>query len=232
MEITSPLYHGTTASNVYAIAVEGFRIGDIRHGRERGRGLYLSTLSGAAMWGDYLVKCELAAGTRILWHEEVDRSVIKYLSREFGRGVLSPDFWKVLPANKQLKRTEITALFHHFIHEAYFKTLRKRNKRDDLLRSCFSRIYSELRAHGFDGVCINWPDSPELMLFNPSQAKVLSIHTWSFQPTTDRMRFWDFPYDEGVILSKPIGLQTLEEIQKRGRVDEGLSDDELGKEPE
>ena len=69
---------GTYPECVYAIMTEGFKIGNICWGRERGRGLYLSTLAGSLRWGDYVVKCRLKRGFRILWQ------------REYGAGILRP----------------------------------------------------------------------------------------------------------------------------------------------
>ncbi|MFC1812341.1 hypothetical protein ACFL03_06570 [Thermodesulfobacteriota bacterium] len=191
--------------------------------------MYLTTLSGAVIYGDYLVKCELIPGTQILWHSEPDPKVIKFLIREFGRGILSPDFWKALPTNKQLKKREVAELFHYMIRETYLKTWRNRMKRSDLFSRNFSRIYSQLKLHGFDGICIDWPEGgPELVLFNPSQVKALSFHTWSLRPTTDTDQFWDSPYDDAIILSKPIGLKSLKEIQDKGREEDRLDEEEIG----
>ncbi len=112
-------YHGTTALSAVCIEVEGFRLLDerVRHwGRGYlGHGIYLSRSLPTARWfrleGPYVLEVALGPGTKVLRVEgSYDPRRIRSLRREFGRGILSPDFEKAIPRNKELRPRELIDL--------------------------------------------------------------------------------------------------------------------------
>ena len=215
--INNILYHGTRAENVYSIAEEGLKIGERFWGQCSGHGLYTSSRSGAALWGDYIVKCKLAQNSRIINTSEPDKKVINYLKREFGKGILSPDFWKILPKNKQLTKNEIISLYSYLVKSPYNSTIKKRKKLLPLLYTNLSRINKQLRYFNIDGIKIDQHNYIEIFIFNPSNVEVISLHSLLLNPNLDTFKkkcdFWDNPYDEGILLSNPLDLKTLKEIQ-------------------
>ncbi|MEA1981108.1 MAG: hypothetical protein U9N54_09065 [candidate division Zixibacteria bacterium] len=117
MSIEIIYYHGKEERFACSIMTEGFRLGNEGWGNGWGNGLYLSgTLSFASDWGAIIIVCELTKGTRILWHSNYEPNTILYLKKEFGAGIVKPDFWKQIPRNKQLKRKEIISLWNYLIN--------------------------------------------------------------------------------------------------------------------
>lgn len=173
-------YHGTQGYCVHSIMTQGFRLDHEMWGRGWGNGVYLSgTEEFASLWGDVIVRCELKAGSKILWHDDYDRKIVAYLKREFGVGILKPDFWKVLPKNKQLTKPEIIAVWNYLMANHY---LGRRVFERGLLRELqqqYSRVYEQLKRHKFDGVGFREVDWPEMLIFNPSMVRPVSVHRWS-----------------------------------------------------
>jgi len=200
-------FHGTGAAAAASILTDGFHLGRERWGRGLGRGVYLSGSSRfAATWGEFIVVCELAPGTRILWHAEPDPRVIASLRREFGRGVTGPDFWKYLPANKQLCGHELVHLWNHLLSTAYLGPRHFRRGRFDRLCDNYPRIYEHLRRHGYDGVGFRDDDWPEMLVFNPSRVLPKAVHRWR---------------RAGAALGAPIPAWRLRAMQQRAaRADE------------
>lgn len=158
----------------------GFSLENERWGRGWGNGVYLSgTDDFASTWGKMIICCQLQAGTRLLWHENYDRKVIDSLRREFGKSIVSPEFWKLLPRNKQFTRNEIIQLWHYLVTRCYESPRRFRAGRFERLLKNYSRIYEQLRRHGYDGVGFRGTDWPEILVFNPARVQPLSAHRWS-----------------------------------------------------
>jgi hypothetical protein len=177
---TACYYHGTDGKSAWLIMSQGFSLANERWGRGWGNGVYLSgTDDFAATWGRIIIRCRLQAGTRLLWHEDYDRKVIDSLRREFGKAVLSPEFWKVLPHNKQFRRNEITQLWHYLVDRCYESPRRFRFDRLGRLQKNYSRIYEQLRRHGFHGIGFRGAGWPEILVFNPARVKPVSAHRWS-----------------------------------------------------
>ncbi len=148
-------------------------------GRGWGNGVYLSgTEEFAGLWGSIILRCELKEGCRLLWHEEYDRNVIAYLKREFGAGILRPDFWRALPRNKQLTRQEIVAVWNYLMKKHYLGRRAYEKGLMHQLQRQYSRIYEQLKRHRFDGVGCREADWPEMLIFNPSMVKPVSVHRY------------------------------------------------------
>ena len=184
-------YHGTDDRLAYAIMTQGFKIGEIRHGRMLGRGLYIARqLDSVVFWShDITITCRLQPGTRILWlHEGYDTKVIRHLEKEFGRELLDlgPDFEKAIPGNKKLTKSELIALCNYI-----FETRRENRRRMGWKPfkgkkakywdawSRLSLLRNQVRKHHFDGLgdrtYQEW-DSDQLLIFNPSRVVPLSAH--------------------------------------------------------
>jgi len=173
-------FHGTDACHVYSIISRGFNLERERWGRGWGNGVYLSgTGNFAATWGKFIIVCKLRKGTRILWHQEYNSKVIQSLQREFGSKITTPEFWKIVPRNKQFTRNEVIHLWHYFMAK-YYESKRRFNKRRlERLQNNYSRIYEQLKRHGYDGVGFRDPDWPEILVFNPANVQAVSVHKWN-----------------------------------------------------
>lgn len=169
-------YHGTNPVAAGKIAKQGFQLGKNSHGRWLGRGLYLAANRFfAARYGPVVFRCKLAAGTRILRRTQPDGKTIDSLKREFGAGITTEQFWTALPRNKQFTRKEVISIWH-LLWDRMVKT--RRRKKLNL-----SRVFEQLRFHGFDGVADCDPDSPETLIFNPSVVQPLEamlVKRWSY----------------------------------------------------
>ena len=158
----------------------GFNLANERWGRGWGNGVYLSgTDDFASTWGRIIIRCQLQVGTRMLWHEDYDRKVIESLRKEFGKDIVSPTFWKILPRNKQFTRNEVIQFWHYLVERFYESPRRFRAGGFERLQKNYSRIYEQLRQHGFDGVGFRETDWPEMLVFNPARVKPVSAHRWS-----------------------------------------------------
>ena len=177
---TNCFYHGTDEQYAWSIMTRGFSLQNERWGRGWGNGVYLSgTDSFASTWGQIIIRCQLQAGTRLLWHEEHDRKVIDSLRREFGKDIVSPEFWKVLPLNKRFTRNEVIHLWHYLVTRHYESPRRFRAGRFERLQKNYARIYGQLRRHGYDGVGFRGSDWPEVLVFNPARVQPVCAHRWS-----------------------------------------------------
>jgi hypothetical protein len=173
-------YHGTDEQYAWSIMAQGFDLVNERWGRGWGNGVYLSgTDDFASAWGQIIIRCQLQAGTRLLWHKDYDRKVIDSLCREYGKDIISPAFWKVLPHNKQFTRNEVIQLWHYLIARFYSSPRRFRAGGFERLQENYSRIYQQLRQHGYDGVGFRGADWPEVLIFNPARVQPVSAHRWS-----------------------------------------------------
>jgi len=158
----------------------GFSLENEQWGRGWGNGVYLSgTEAFAATWGSIIIVCELAAGTRILWHDDYDAKVIRYLRREFGTAITTPEFWKTLPRNKQFTRNELVNLWHYLTSNFYEGKRRFTKGYFERLWKNYSRLHQQLKLHGYDGAGFRAPDWPEMLVFNPSNVIPVSAHRWS-----------------------------------------------------
>lgn len=179
MNETQIFYHGTSREYVHDVLSEGFKIGGQANGRCLGNGIYLSVSAGfAAEWGNMILRCELVERVSVLWHREVDTKVLGYLKKEFGAGIIKPDFWKNLPRNKRFTRREIITLWDHLIVRCYEEDRRIRKGWYENLFANYSRIFEHLKMHRFDGVGFVDEDWPEVMIFNPSHVRIISAHHW------------------------------------------------------
>ena len=216
-------YHGTETRRAYAIMTEGFKVGEMVHGRLLGSGLYIAQeLDTARFWSHHIViQCQLRPGTRILWlHEGYDKSVLAYLKREFGRELLEagPQFYKAIPKNKQLTKTELITLCNYIFKTRkekiwqYGFTPRKGKKAQYYGNSWhdLSRLREQVRRHGYDALgdrsFEDW-DSDEVLVFNPARVRPISAHRLYING------------DEAVTISAAIDLPELQEISARAQLE-------------
>ena len=177
--MTTDLYHGTSKRSASAILRKGFNLRRQVWGRGWGNGVYLSgTAKFATTWGPVLLRCQMKSGTRILWHDSYEVKVINYLKKEFKYDISKPDFWKHLPANKQLTKNELINLWRYLTEKCYQHPNRFKKGTYEHLAKNYSRIYQQLRLHQFQGVGNRDVQWPEVLVFNPSQVVPLSAHQW------------------------------------------------------
>jgi hypothetical protein len=229
-------HHGTDDRLAYAIMTQGFKLGETRHGRRLGRGLYITQrLKSAVFWSHQIViRCKMLPGTRLLWiNEGYDRKIIRQLRREFGKEIveLGPQFERAIPHNKQLTKNELIALCnYHFENRS--KKLRqygfkkKKGKGAQYWNAWLrlSRLHEHVRRHGYDGLgdrsFQEW-DSDEILMFNPSRMTPISAH-WFYA---------DEEY-ENVSISPALELDELKTISSKAQEEylrelEGEADAEL-----
>jgi hypothetical protein len=180
LRAAASIYHGTDEQYAWSIMMHGFSLVNERWGRGWGNGVYLSSTDEfASTWGRIIIHCRLQAGTRLLWHEDYDRKVIDSLRREFGKEIVTPTFWKVLPRNKQFTRNEVIQLWHYLVARFYESPRRFRAGRFECLQKNYSRIYEQLRRYGYDCVGFRGTEWPEMLIFNPARVQPVSAHRWS-----------------------------------------------------
>ncbi len=173
------LYHGTSKESAADILKRGFNLDNHTWGRGWGQGVYLSLdAEFASIWGSVIIRCQLLPNTRILWHDNHDPKVIDYLKKEFKKDITRPDFWKVLPVNKQLTKNELVNLWRYLVHRYYQHPRRFKKEGYQVLVRNYSRIYKQLRLHQFHGVGNRDVQWPEVLLFNPSRVNAVSAHKW------------------------------------------------------
>ncbi|MEA1981109.1 MAG: hypothetical protein U9N54_09070 [candidate division Zixibacteria bacterium] len=66
-----------------------------------------------------------------------------------------------------------------------------------MLQESYSRIYDQLKYHGFDGVGFSDSEWPEILLFNPSKANPLSAH-WRYNDKCGKSNRIDLPELENI----------------------------------
>lgn len=209
-------YHGTDNRLAHSIMGQGFKIGEIRHGRILGRGLYIAQrLESVVFWShDITISCRLEKGTRILWvHEGYDRKVIQHLEKEFGRELLElgPDFQRAIPSNKQLTKGELIALCNYIFETRRDKRWQYGLKADKGKKAKYwdtwrrlSQLRDQVRKHQYDGLgdqTHEYWDSDQLLIFNPSRVVPVSAHWLSADEDLEDIR-----------ISEPINLAELEVI--------------------
>jgi hypothetical protein len=160
-------YHGTSLSAAERIVQAGFRerFFDVDgepdwSGGNLGTGIYITAnWRWALSFGPVLFRVDLRPGTRVLdASEPPDPKVIKYLPREFGRGMLTAAPWRAMPRNKQLTLPELVSLFrYHYCHtweREYLdvngdnKWTQRREAHEKLLRT-FRSILIRYGFHGY-----------------------------------------------------------------------------------
>jgi hypothetical protein len=219
-------YHGTETRRAYAIMTQGFKVGEIMHGRLLGRGLYITQrLESARFWAHNIVfRCRLAAGTRILWiHEEYDRKVLRFLRREFGRELLSsgPDFHRAIPANKHLTTGELIALCNYLFAQRrkardkfIWPRKEKRAQAYYALWEDLSALHAQVRQQGYDALgnrtYADW-DSDEILVFNPSQVTPLTAHRLTWEEDED--------YNAVVTISDPLDMDNLAQLSQAAQAE-------------
>ena len=223
-------YHGTEARHLYSIMTKGFKLGETRHGRVNGNGLYVATKAETATYyaprsyvsnKSYAIKCQLEEGTRILWKDlDYCRKTLKYLQREFSRNIISFDFWKYIPKNKHLTPMELSVLLSHLDAMRYIRwssnfSYGKRERMEDKRYKNLSRLGKIIRSYGYDGLGdrtnTHW-DSDEIVLFNPSRVIALSAHSLDID--------WDNDGEPtNVHFSAPMSLEEIEDISKKDQQD-------------
>lgn len=214
-------YHGTDARFIHGIATQGFRLGEEWHGRVHGNGLYIATKpETTAYWAEpgvdrhcYAVKCVLQAGIRILWKEtDYDKKIIRYLEREFGKKIGKDyAFWKHIPSNKKLSGRELIALVSHLNWMAVSKNWgRRRYKFEDVKRRHMNRFSKLLRQYGYnalgDRTTTDAWDCDEILVYNPSLVRVLSIHRIDVE--------WVEDDPVSVVYSQPLELSEIKKISE------------------
>jgi len=222
-------YHGTEARYLYSIATKGFILGEYSHGRVHGNGLYVGTRpETAGIWANsshdkkhYAVKCRLAEGTRILWRDaDYDKRVIRSLEREFGKDISrNYDFWKYIPANKQLTPNELIVLVSHLDYLQVGRDNfwgRKREKWTDKKYRNLSRFSKFIRKYGYDALGDRtnrtW-DSDDICVYNPSKVTPVSFHRIEVSWGSD----WNYP--KRVDYSHPLEMDELKAISEADEAD-------------
>ena len=228
--MTKAYYHGTEARHLHTIMTKGFKLGEVRHGRVSGNGLYVATKPETITYyapqsfvtgKSYAIKCGLQEGTRILWKDpDYSKKTIKYLQREFSRNIISFDFWKHIPRNKHLTPMELSALVSHLDAMRYVSwssnfSYGKREKMEDKRYKNLSRIGKIIRSYGYDALGdrtnTHW-DSDEIMVFNPSRVIAFSAHRLDIE--------WDDDYEPvHVSFSDPLSIDELKDISQRDQKD-------------
>jgi hypothetical protein len=202
-------YHGTREHVAYSIMQQGFKVGEETSGRNLRAGLYITPRADfAALWGPIVIRLCLVAGTRILWHTPVDPQTIRSLKKEFGAGIVKPKYTEVIPANKQLTKSEVAHLWNYLIDRYYLEPRSRRRGYFYELADRFPFIYKHLKRHGYDGVAAIHEDWHEMFLFNPSNAVPLSAHShtsggWGATNLSEPLK-----------LSKPLTLEELRVMQE------------------
>ena len=149
-------WHGTKPQSAVCIVCEGFRIdpefGISGRGGSFREAIYLTkSLETARSFGEYIVRCALSAGTRILRLDNTyDTKTVQYLRREFGKEVLGPRFSSVLPPNKHLTKKELISLLNF----VFSKAEKERAKEREWLNwhGNLTWIRDQLRRHAFHAV--------------------------------------------------------------------------------
>lgn len=197
-------YHGTDDRLAYSIMSEGLKVGELRHGRMLGRGIYITQeLASAVFWShNIVIRCRLLSGTRIIWISEgYDPRVVGRLEREFGRELLElgPDFQKAIPSNKQLTKSELIELCNYIFETRREKRWQyglgavkgKRSKYWDAWAR-LSQLHDAARRHQYDGLgdrsFEEW-DSDQLLIFNPSRVVPLTAHWLEADEDFEVVRF-------------------------------------------
>lgn len=164
-------YHGTKALAAVCISIDGFRLLPTNLRRwgygAIGNGIYVTqVLNTASYFADsYVFRVRMRPGARILRLDgQYDRSVIQYLSREFGKEVLSPHFDRAIPKNKHLTRTELIHLANYlWKKEKGFAAWSSAEEQGPMRRY--------LMQHKYDGMgCLD--SDLGVVVFNPSTLQI------------------------------------------------------------
>lgn len=212
--------HGTTALAAVQIAVEGFRllpVGLRFWGRGAlGPGIYLTrSLPWAAEFmrdfgetgGGAVLRVALAPGTRVLWAApEHDPRVIDSLRREFGAGILKPDFPKAIPRNKHLRTRELIHLFSYLVKRAADGPF--------LCSFQVTGLRDVLRRAGYAGFGVLDGDLG-LVVFDPARLRPLSFHRFrgSFARRHTREGRLRFTGDPKLVEAEPAKLLAMARAQ-------------------
>jgi len=206
------VYHGTQCEYVYSLMKEGFRLDNIMYGRGAGNGVYASRYkSFAAYWGELIVVCVLKDSISLVKYDTYDPKVIDSLTREFGAAIKKPDFWKILPHNKQFKKHEIVELWRYYMKH-YFRP-QNNEKTYPILMKNLSYIYKQLRYHQFDGIEILDKDWPEMVIFNPAKIRPISAHKILHNNRSESDEDFTDSLHPSLRLSDALNLDELKEIQ-------------------
>lgn len=205
------VFHGTSKEVAGKIFGGGFKIGSQRHGKYFGRGLYVTRdIKYSTYYGPVVIRSEIYENTRLLKYQTPQKSVIASLKREFGAGILSPEFWKCIPRNKQLTKTEVVNLWNYQCGRR--ERLRRHSKNYD---PNFSRLFEQLRFHNFDGVEFGKPVDEkmvddlrtEIVLFNPSNLIAVDffiVGNWSYDLSGATSFSFEGPFPSDELHSKQI----------------------------
>jgi hypothetical protein len=218
-------YHGTEARHLYSIMTEGFKLGEVHHGRVNGNGLYVATKPETITYysprsyvsdKSYAIKCQLQEGTRILWKDpDYCRKTLNYLQREFSRHIVNFDFWKHIPRNKHLKPMELSVLLSHLDVVRHINWNRKREKLENKRYKNISRLGKIIRSYGYDALgdrTDHYWDADEIMVFNPARVVAVSAHSLDVK--------WDDNYEPvEVYFSDPLSLEELKTISQQDQKD-------------
>lgn len=229
-------YHGTNARFLYPILSGGFKLGETRHGRVSGNGLYVATKpETAAHWADnayvhrgsYAFKCSLKPGTRILWKEpDYNKKIIRHLEKEFSKKISQNyDFWKYIPHNKQLTGEELRALASHLDYQGMMSWSKKRERFDDTRYKHLSRFSRLIRQYGYDALGdrtgSSW-DSDEIVVYNPSKVIPLSAHRLDVVWSRDIWEPVSVEYSAPLSLEEAKVISEAEEADWQRFLQEGL----------
>ncbi len=171
--------HGTSASCVVSIAVEGFRVRDEAHhkwiGRVLGRGLYVTKALSVALrfsegqaggYSPHVLRVELAPGTRIARVDaEPDPRALDSLRREFGHAVLGPDFAAAIPHNKRLQPRQLFTLLAH--QSGVDKPPLHGPAQQRSVRNWLARL--KYHGFGYTGNCLG------VLILDPSRVRLRAI---------------------------------------------------------
>ncbi len=232
-------YHGTSLYKAESIYRHGFRVWfrDDETGclytcdGLLGNGVYITcNWKIASFFGFVILRVEILPGTRILNSSlPPDPKVIESLQKEFGRGILNKAPWDAIPKNKQLKLSELIAIFRYHYHYTWIKNygilkdgfLKPSLKQDRhrRLMKCFKNL---LVRYGFDGFG-NPSDSMGIVIFSEKRVILRELVAdmagmKNIEEIQSLEEVKDFYQKNGSPYAKNLAEKIAEEYSKRANI--------------
>ena len=176
-------YHGTSLEAARGIHESGFKVwfndeefGRYSIGGNLGTGIYVTCNWRTALWfGDVLLRVEMEPGTRILdASRPPDSAVLRYLQREFGRGILKDSPWKAIPHNKRLKLSELIALVRYHYQATWTRENWNRPRPLSKHFRLLGQFKSMLVRYGFHGYG-NPADDNGIVIFAEDRLQLVEL---------------------------------------------------------
>ena len=143
------------------------------------------------MWGDYVIEVSLTKGSKLLTvNDAIDSKTINSLKKEFGKDILSYNFTKSIPHNKQLLKHEVITLYQ-YLH----KKMQKHDKRYNNITQWYlhlGKIYHQIKKLGYHGISHDDPEWPETIIFDPLRVKTVRYYRQKKKP-----QWLDLGFSEG-----------------------------------